>query len=80
MNPTNVPEKSRRSRSTSVSAEAIIGIGVTVGSLGLLCLLLGWAQMMRGETTAGAIWFPLGAVLFFLGAIVAGVAWSGKLR
>jgi hypothetical protein len=80
MNPTNVPEKSKRPRFMSVSTEAVIGMGVTVGSLGLLCLLLGWAQMMRGVTTAGAIWFPLGAVLFFLGAIVAGVAWSGKLR
>ena len=80
MNPTNVPEKPKRARSFSVSTEAIIGIGVTVGSLGLLCLLLGWAQMMRGVTTAGVIWFPLGATLFFLGAVVAGIAWAGKLR
>jgi hypothetical protein len=80
MNPTNVPEKAKRSRSFSVSAEAIVGIGVTVGSLGLLCLLLGWAQMMRGVTSATVVWFSLGAVLFFLGVVVAGIAWSGKRR
>jgi hypothetical protein len=78
MNPTNVPEKPNRPRSFSVSVEAIIGIGVTIGSLGVLCLLLGWAQMMRGVTSATAVFFPLGAVLFFLGAVVAGIAWSGK--
>lgn len=80
MNPTNVPEKPKRPRSFSLSVEAIIGMGVTVGSLGLLCLLLGCAQMMRGVTTATVVWFPLGAVLFLLGAVVAGIAWSGKLR
>jgi hypothetical protein len=80
MNPTNVPEKPSRPRSFPISVEAIIGIGVTVGSLGLLCLLLGWAQAMRGVTTASVFWFPLGAALFFLGALVAGIAWSGKLR
>lgn len=80
MNSTNVPEKSNRARSFSISVEAIIGIGVTIGSLGLLCLLLGWAQMMRGVTSAMAIWIPLGAVLFLLGAVVAAIAWTGKLR
>ena len=80
MNPTNLPEKPNRTRSFSVSAEAIIGIGVTIGSLGLLCLLLGWAQMMRGVISAGAIWIPLGALLFLLGAAVATIAWSGTRR
>ncbi|MEN3369627.1 MAG: hypothetical protein V7609_1770 [Verrucomicrobiota bacterium] len=80
MNPTNVPEKPSRPRSFPISVEAIIGIGVTIGSLGLLCLLLGWAQMMRGVTSATAVWIPLGAVLFLLGAVVAGIAWSGKFR
>ncbi len=80
MNPTNAPEKPNRPRSSSISSEAIIGIGVTIGSLGVLGLLLGWAEAMRGVASVSMVWFPLGAVLLILGLLIAGFGWSRKQR
>ena len=43
-NPSQVP-----ARKSSMSAEAMIGTGITVWAFGILFLLLGWAQHMRLE-------------------------------
>lgn len=51
----------------TISSEAFVGIGITVAWLGLLCLLLGWAQQMRSEPKMAVIWLALGAVLVVLG-------------
>ena len=55
----------------TISSEALIGIGITVAWLGIMCLLLGWAQYMRSVPTNALIWLALGAVLFVLGGLAA---------
>jgi amino acid transporter len=64
----NAPEKSRRS---TMSPEAVIGIGITVAELGVLSLLLGWAEYMRAVPAVAWIWLALGAALFVIGGIAA---------
>lgn len=59
-----------------ISSEAIVGIGVTVAELGVLCLLLGWAEHMRSVPKIALIWLGLGAVLAILGGLAAGFAWA----
>jgi hypothetical protein len=76
----NASEKSPKARTPFLSPEAIIGIGVTVAELGLLCLLLGWAEKMRGVTAIACIWLPLGAVLFILGGLAAAFGSSKRRR
>ena len=76
----NPPEKQILTRSSLISAEAIIGIGVTVGAIGLLFLLLGWAQFMRAAHDAAFILAPLGAVLMIVGGIAAFFGQSRKGR
>ena len=44
---------------------------------GLLCLLLGWAEMLRQEAAVAWIWLPLGAVMMIAGLIA---AMLGKAR
>jgi len=51
------------------SAEAIIGTGVTVASLGVLLLLLGWAQAMRHVHPASWILLVIGAVFVVAGIV-----------
>ncbi|MEP6955858.1 MAG: hypothetical protein ABI883_03470 [Chthoniobacterales bacterium] len=65
--PTSPAVAPRRPR---MSAEALLGTGITIGTLGVLCLLLGWAQTMREEKSAALILLILGAVLFVLGSVV----------
>ncbi|MFN2476470.1 MAG: hypothetical protein ABR526_09060 [Chthoniobacterales bacterium] len=66
--------------STSNNSEGIIGIGITIGALGILCLLLGWAQWMRIEHHVAMIFLPLGALLVVGGGIAAMVGQSRKQR
>lgn len=54
-----------------MSAEAVIGTGVTIGALGVLCLLLGWAQSMREQHSAAWILLAIGAVMLVVGVIAA---------
>ena len=61
-----------------MSPQAIIGLGVTVAWLGLLCLMLGWAEALRQVPAAARIWLPLGAVLMIGGGIGAFVGQSRK--
>jgi len=67
----NASEKPSPSETPTISAEAFIGIGITIAFLGILCLLLGWAQHMRSVPTMGWIWLAVGAVLFVLGGLAA---------
>lgn len=72
----NSPEPTPRS--SFLSAEAMIGIGMTIASLGVLFLLLGWAQWMRQVHDAAVILLGIGGVMFVLGAIGALMGRSGK--
>lgn len=61
-----------------MSAEAMIGTGITILSLGVLFLLLGWAQWMRQVHDAAVILLGIGVVMFVLGLIGALMGRSGK--
>lgn len=61
-----------------MSAEAMVGLGITIGSFGILFLLLGWAQAMREVHHASFILLAIGAVLFVVGALTAMVARSKR--
>jgi hypothetical protein len=77
MNPLKTRE---RSETAAISAEALIGLGITIGALGLLALLLGWAQHMRSVPASAALWFGVGAVSVVLGVILAVTARTRKGR
>lgn len=55
----------------AMSSEAITGTGITVGALGVLALLLGWAQWMRLVRDNAIVWLVLGAILVVAGGITA---------
>jgi len=74
----NAAEKLRRFG--TISSEAIVGIGITIAELGILCLLLGWAEQMRSVPKVARIWLVLGAVLFILGGLAAVSAGSKNRR
>ena len=68
-----------------MSAEAIVGTGITIGALGLMCVLLGSAQWMRGVDSAAWILLGIGVVMLVGGGITAALANSrpaaaGELR
>jgi hypothetical protein len=67
-------------RLSSISSEAMIGIGITIAALGLLCLLLGLAEHLRSVPSVAAIWFALGVVLAIVGGLLAGLASVRKRR
>jgi hypothetical protein len=54
-----------------MSSEALVGTGITIAELGILCLLLGWAEYMRSVPKVAWTWLALGVVLFVLGGIAA---------
>jgi len=67
----NSPEESTPARTSFLSAEAMVGIGITIAMSGLLFVMLGWAQHMREVKEAAWILLPLGAVLIVLGVFAA---------
>ena len=73
----NNPAETPRSRAAAISAEALVGLGMTAFSLGVLFLLLGWAQAMREVRGASLILLAIGAVLFVVGG---GTALLGRSR
>ena len=73
-------EKPARRQLPAISSEALIGIGITVASLGLLGLLLGWAQQMREVSSWAAVWLALGAVLTIVGLLICAVGGARRRR
>ncbi len=63
-----------------MSAEAMIGLGITIASLGVLLLLLGWAQWMREVHGAAVILLALGAIMFVVGGIGTLLGRSGNRK
>jgi hypothetical protein len=76
----NASENLRPSGTPIISPEAIIGIGITVAELGLLCLMLGLAEHLRSVPKVALVWLSLGAVLMILGGLTAAFAWSKGRR
>ncbi|MBA3273276.1 MAG: hypothetical protein H0T11_05320 [Chthoniobacterales bacterium] len=74
------PEQTPRPATSGDSSEGIIGIGITIGALGVLFLMLGWAQWMRVEHTVAMIFLPIGAVALVVGAVIAMMGQSRKRR
>ena len=56
-----------KKRDGAISSEALIGLGITVAALGVLGLMLGWAQQMRGIASP-TLWFGVGAAMLVVGA------------
>ena len=73
-------EKPVRRQLLAMSPEAMIGLGITIASLGLLGLLLGWAQQMRAVPNWAAVWFAFGAVLAIVGILIVAVGSARKRR
>jgi uncharacterized membrane protein YhfC len=76
----NTSEDSPRTRTSSMSPEARIGAGMTMFAIGVLFLLLGWAQWMREVHDASMILLGIGAVLFVVGGLTALMARPAKNR
>ncbi len=74
----DTPETLAERRTRGISAEALIGIGITITALGILGLLLGSAQMMRSATHSGSAWLAVGAVMLVLGLIVTAMSKRGR--
>ena len=77
MNPSKIPN---RPEAAAISSEALVGLGITIGALGLLGLLLGLAQHMRSVPGRAMLLFGLGASLVVLGIIIAAAARAGRRR
>jgi hypothetical protein len=69
----NASEKPRWFGIPMISPEALLGIGITIAELGILCLLLGWAEYMRSVRKIALIWAALGIVLVIVGGLTAAV-------
>ena len=73
-------EKPARRQLLAISSEALIGIGITVAALGLLGLLLGWAQQMREVSSWATVWLALGAVLAIVGLLIVAIGGARRRR
>jgi hypothetical protein len=76
----NASLKSFRSETAAISAEALVGLGITLGALGFLALLLGFAQKMRSVPGSAALWLCFGAGMVVLGVIIAAASRARKRR
>ena len=76
----NASEKPRQSGTPMISSEALIGIGITIAELGLLCLMLALAEHLRSVPKIALIWLALGAVLVIVGGLTAAFARSKNRR
>ena len=76
----NAPRSLPRSESAAMSAEALIGLGITIAALGLLGVLLGWAQHMRSVPDSAILWLGTGGACVVLGIIIAATARAKKGR
>ncbi len=76
----NLSQIPTRPETAAISSEALVGLGITIAALGLLGLLLGWAQHMRSVPRAAMVLFGLGASLVVVGIIIAAAARAAKRR
>jgi hypothetical protein len=76
----NPSQTSSRSETAAISAEALVGLGITIGALGLLALLLGLAQRMRSVPESAMVWCGIGAGCVVLGGMIAAAARARKGR
>jgi hypothetical protein len=76
----NASQIATRRETASISSEALIGLGITIAALGLLGLLLGWAQQMRGVPAGATLWLAIGASCVVLGGLIAAAARARKGR
>ena len=58
----------------------MVGLGITIGALGLLGMMLGWAQHMRSVPASALLWLAVGGGCFVLGIIIALAAKARKGR
>jgi hypothetical protein len=65
------PKVFARCENAAMSAEALVGLGMTIAGLGLLGLLLGWAQHMRSVPESAMLWLCAGGACVVLGGIIA---------
>ena len=72
--------KAARRQLLAMSSEALIGTGITIAALGLLGLLLGWAQQMRAVPSWASVWFALGAILAIIGLLIVAVGGARRRR
>ena len=76
----NVLKRLGQSKSAAMSAEAMIGLGITIAALGLLGVLLGWAQHMRSVPDSAMLWLGTGGACVVVGIIIAAAARAKKGR
>jgi hypothetical protein len=76
----NAPKPLLKSESAAMSAEALVGLGITIAALGLLGLLLGWAQHMRSVPESSMLWLAVGGGCVILGIVIAAAARAKKGR
>jgi hypothetical protein len=69
----NASEKPRWFGIPTISPEALLGIGITIAELGLLCLLLASAEYFRSVRKIALIWAALGIVLVIVGGLTTAV-------
>ena len=72
------PKVFARWERAAMSAEALVGLGMTIAGLGLLGLLLGWAQHMRSVPESAMLWLCAGGACVVLGGIIAVAGRSKK--
>jgi len=66
--------KRHEPESAAMSAEALIGLGITIAALGVLGLLLGWAQHMRSVPEGAMLWCGIGGACLVVGVVIAAAA------
>jgi uncharacterized membrane protein HdeD (DUF308 family) len=76
----NAPKLSNRPETAAISSEALIGLGITIAALGLLGVLLGWAQYMRSVPGEAMVLCGLGASFVVVGLIIAAASRAAKRR
>lgn len=64
----------------AMSAEALVGLGITIAALGFLGVLLGWAQHMRSVPESAMLWLAVGGASVVLGVIIALAGRARKRR
>ena len=74
------PKALARSERAAMSAEALVGLGITIAGLGFLGCLLGWAQHMRSVPDSAILWLGVGGVCVVLGVVIAAAGRAKKGR